>query len=205
LKMGSLTEVDRLALQGADEERSGGAQEYVGLLGGQPGVVHPNGHRVAVGDRFEEPPECRFPHPCGVGKPFPTASYFVGACAAGAAGSGEGIVKQRTAGRHGGGGAGHGGTMHGGLTCSGKFRQDLCGGMSWKWHSFLGGHFSAGGHAACGVAPCGLAHGSGAQRCVFLCQACASFDRPIVPIGAQRINVHRCGRIGISPSKVNRG
>jgi len=30
----------------------------------------------------------------------------------------------------GGGGAGHGATMQGGLTCSGKFKQDLCWGMS---------------------------------------------------------------------------
>jgi hypothetical protein len=89
--------------------------------------------------------------------------------------------------------------MHGSTFFSGQFKHDLCGGMIWggKQH-FLGGHFSAGLVSACGVADCGLAAGSGGDA--FLeCQARAGLDKPNVPISAQRINVHGCGRIDTSP------
>jgi hypothetical protein len=99
--------------------------------------------------------------------------------------------------------------MHGSTFFSGKFKQDLCGGMIWggKQHFFLGGHFSAFGLSACGVADCGVADcgvadGSAVGDAFLVCQARAGLDKPNVPISAQRINVHRCGRIEISPISV---
>jgi hypothetical protein len=90
--------------------------------------------------------------------------------------------------------------MHGSTFFSGQFKHDLCGGMIWggKQH-FLGGHFSLGGLSACGVADCGLALGSGAGAAFLECQARAGLHKPNVPISAQRINVHRRGRIDTSP------
>jgi hypothetical protein len=95
--------------------------------------------------------------------------------------------------------------MHGSTFFSGKFKQDLCGGMIWGGQQhffcghFLSGHFSAGGDSACGVGLWGLAEGSGGGLVFLACQARALLDTPRVPISAHRNNVHRCDRIDMSP------
>ncbi len=109
--------------------------------------------------------------------------YLVGACSVGAADWDEDSEQQMCGG--GAGGAGHSGTMQGGFTCSGKFKQDLCWGMSTNSHFFsqhcLGAHFGVShfgvshfgvshfGVSHFGVAHCGMRHSGMASSGVAHC------------------------------------